>query len=149
LPDRLKHHMERFQDCYCRSEQAYNGSLYIQGLLSNLKRKSIEPIALEFSEDKRDVRNLQFFMKNAKWDDEKALSIYQQGLAQKIADPKGMLTIDESGVAKKGHQSVGVAHQYCGSVGKVDNSQVGVYLGYSNPRGGYGLISSRLFMPEK
>lgn len=149
LPEMLKSHMGRFHDCFRRSEQEFNGNLYVQGLLSNLERKSIEPIALEFNDDKRGVRNLQFFMKNAKWDDEKASRIYQQGLAQKIAEPEGMFTIDESGTVKKGDKSVGVARQYCGSVGKVENSQVGVYLGYSNPNGGYGLISSKLFMPEK
>lgn len=149
LPELLKNHMERFQSCFHRSEQEFNGNIYVMGLLSNLERKSIEPIALEFNEDKRGVRNLQFFMKNAKWDDKKALTIYQQGLAQKISNPEGMFTIDESGNVKKGDKSVGVARQYCGSVGKVENSQVGVYLGYSNPTGGYGLIDSRLFMPEK
>ncbi len=88
-------------------------------------------------------------MKDAKWNEKKASTIYQQGLAQKTSQPEGMFTIDESGTVKKGDKSVGVARQYCGSVGKVENSQVGVYLGYSNPDGGYGLISSRLFMPEK
>lgn len=149
LPEMLKNHMERFQSCFNRSEQEFNGNIYVRGLLSNLERKSIEPIALEFNDDKRGVRNLQFFMKDAKWDEKKASTIYQQGLAQKISEPEGMFTIDESGTVKKGDKSVGVARQYCGSVGKVENSQVGVYLGYSNPDGGYGLISSRLFMPEK
>ena len=149
LPEMLKNHMGRFHDCFQRSEQEFNGNIYMQGLLSKLERKSIEPIALEFNPDKRGVRNLQYFMKDANWNDKQASAIYQQGLAQKIAEPEGMFTIDESGVAKKGNQSVGVARQYCGSVGKVENSQVGVYLGYSNPKGGYGLIASRLFMPEK
>jgi len=149
LPEMLKNHMGRFQDCFRRSEQEFNGNIYMQGLLSKLERKSIEPIALEFNPDKRGVRNLQYFMKDANWNDKQASAIYQQGLAQKIAEPEGMFTIDESGVAKKGNQSVGVARQYCGSVGKVENSQVGVYLGYSNPWGGYGLIAARLFMPEK
>ena len=149
LPEMLKNHMERFHGCFQRSEQEFNGNIYVQGLLSNLERKSIEPIALEFNEDQKGVRNLQFFMKDAKWNDQKALTIYQQGLAHKIAEPEGMFTIDESGVAKKGDKSVGVARQYCGSVGKVENAQVGVYLGYANPHGGYGLIASRLFMPEK
>jgi SRSO17 transposase len=59
-----------------------------------------------------------------------------------------MLTIDESGFPKKGDNSVGVAPQYCGSVGKVANSQVGVFVGYSGSKG-YGLISTQMFMPEK
>ena len=58
-----------------------------------------------------------------------------------------MALIDESGVVKQGDDSVGVAAQYCGSVGKVANSQVGVYLGYAS-RKGYSLIEGQLFMPE-
>lgn len=59
-----------------------------------------------------------------------------------------MITVDESGFVKKGKHSVGMARQYCGSVGKVENSQVGVFVGYSGSKG-YGLISAQLFMPEK
>ena len=148
LPAMLKQHMERFKKCFHRTEQEFNGNIYVKGLLSELERKSVEPIALEFNDDKRGVRNLQFFMKDAKWDDKEAQLIFQEGLAQKISEPDGMFTIDESGNVKKGRNSVGVARQYCGSVGKVENSQVGVYLGYSSSKG-YGLISSKLFMPEK
>jgi len=149
LPEMLQNHMKRFQGCFSRSEQEFNGNIYVQGLLSNLERKSIEPIALELNDDPRGVRNLQYFMKDAKWDDQQALAIYQQGLAEKLSHPGGMITIDESGNAKKGKESVGVARQYCGNVGKVDHAQVGVYVGYSNPDGGYGLLNARLFMPEK
>lgn len=148
LGDKLKSHMERFKECFYRIEQQFNANIYVKGLLSNLERKSIEPISLEFNPDKRGVRNLQFFMKNANWDEKKALNIYQQGLSDRISDENGMITIDESGNRKKGSNSIGVASQYCGSIGKVDNAQVGVYLGYSSHKG-YGLISSRIFMPEK
>jgi SRSO17 transposase len=148
LGDKLKIHMERFRGCFQRIEQQFNVNIYVKGLLSNLERKSIEPISLEFNPDKRGVRNLQFCMKNANWDDKEALNIYQQGLGSKISTPNGMTTIDESGNRKKGSNSVGAASQYCGSIGKVDNAQVGVYLGYSSEKG-YGLVSSRIFMPEK
>ena len=60
-----------------RSEQTFHVNVvYIKGLLSNLKRKSVEPIALEYIENLRGPRNLQFFMKDAKWDDERATRIY-------------------------------------------------------------------------
>jgi SRSO17 transposase len=74
--------------------------------------------------------------------------IYQRVLSDTIAAPGGMITIDECGEPKKGNQSVGVARQYCGSLGKTDNCQVGVYVGYSGT-GGYGLIDRRLYLPEK
>ena len=148
LAEMLKNYMDRFESCFNRSEQTYNVNVYVKGLLSNLERKSAEPIALEYIENPRGARNLQFFMKDAKWDDEGVKKIYQAGLSERICEPNGMITVDESDFVKKGKNSVGVARQYCGSVGKVENSQVGVFVGYSGSKG-YGLISSQLFMPEK
>lgn len=148
LPDMFNQFMNRFVDCFKRSEQILHAFVYTKGLLSNLERKSVEPIALEFIDNPRGPRNLQFHMKDAKWDDERAERIYQEGLSERLSDDEGMFTIDESGFVKKGHNSVGVARQYCGSIGKVENSQVGVFVGYSGPKG-YGLISKQLFMPEK
>ena len=78
---------------------------------------------------------------------EPLLAIHQQIVAETLGEPDGVVLIDESGVVKQGEHSVGVAHQYCGSVGKVANSQVGVYLGYVS-RKGYSVIAGRLFMPE-
>ena len=68
-------------------------------------------------------------------------------MAETLGEADGVAIIDESGVVKQGDDSVGVAAQYCGSVGKVANSQVGVYLGYAS-RKGYSLIEGQLFMPE-
>jgi len=148
LPDMLQTFLDRFLGCFRRSEQTFHASVYVKGLLSHLERKSVEPIALEYIDDPRGPRNLQNFMKKSRWDDEGAATIHQQGLSERLSDDEGMITLDESGMPKKGDHSVGVAPQYCGSVGKVANSQVGVFVGYSGPKG-YGLISARLFMPEK
>jgi SRSO17 transposase len=68
-------------------------------------------------------------------------------VATTIGEPDGVLLVDESGVVKQGRDSVGVAPQYCGSVGKVANCQVGVYLGYAS-RKGYTLLDGQLFVPE-
>lgn len=144
----LKAHIEKYNECFYRVEQIFNANIYIKGLLSNIERKSIEPISLELNPSPNGVRNLQNFMRKTNWDSEKAEFIYQKSLSEKISSPNGMITIDESGNRKKGNNSVGVARQYCGSIGKVDNAQVGVYLGYSSSKG-YGLLSSKLFMPEK
>ncbi|MBE3101282.1 MAG: IS701 family transposase [Firmicutes bacterium] len=148
LPEMLIKFMEPFQSCFQRSEQIFNLNVYIKGLLSNLKRKSAEPIALEYTDNPRGPRNLQHFMKESNWNDAEASKIYQEGQSERLSDLEGMITVDESGFQKKGKNSVGVARQYCGSVGKVENSQVGVFVGYSGPKG-YGLISAQLFMPEK
>src|SRR5680860_940915 len=148
LPEMLMKFMDPFQSCFQRSEQIFNLNVYIKGLLSNLKRKSAEPIALEYTDNPRGPRNLQHFMKESNWKDEEASKIYQKGQSERLSDIEGMITVDESGFQKKGKNSVGVARQYCGSVGKVENSQVGVFVGYSGPKG-YGLVAAQLFMPEK
>src|ERR1044072_5403015 len=65
-----------------------------------------------------------------------------------MGDPAGVLRCDETGLVKKGGDSVGVARQYCGTLGKVENCQVGVFAGYAS-RHGYALVDKRLFLPEE
>ena len=72
---------------------------------------------------------------------------HQALLAETLAEPDGMLTVDSCEFPKKGRESVGVARQYCGAVGKVDTCQSGVFVGYAS-RKGYGLLTSRLYLPE-
>lgn len=138
---------EQFHDSFKRIEQRRLGLGYLQGLLSNCERKSIEPIALNLFE-KKEVRPLQRFMQNYLWDQECMVKTHQKLLAEKIAIDDGMITLDPSEFPKKGKESVGVARQYCGRLGKVDNCQSGVFVGYSGKKG-YGLLSCRLYMPEK
>jgi SRSO17 transposase len=135
-----------FHDCFGRIEHQRLGLAYISGLMSNAKAKSAEPIALEFL-DKKSVRSVQKFMKNYHWDHLAMQRTHQSMLAPMIGSPEGMITVDPSEFPKKGKESVGVARQYCGAVGKVDNCQSGVFVGYSSNRG-YGLLGCRLFMPE-
>jgi SRSO17 transposase len=135
-----------FHDCFGRIEHQRLGLAYISGLMSNAKAKSAEPIALEFL-DKKSVRSVQMFMKNYHWDHFSMQRIHQGMLAQMISSPDGMISVDPSEFAKKGKESVGVARQYCGAAGKVENCQSGVFVGYSSNKG-YGLLSCRLYMPE-
>lgn len=136
----------QFHDCFGRKEHRRLGLAYISGLLSNKEAKSAEPIALEFL-DENAVRPLQRFMKSYRWDHEAMERNHQASLSQTIALDDGMLTVDSSEFVKKGKESVGVARQYCGTLGKVDNCQSGVFVGYSSEKG-YGLLTSRLYMPE-
>jgi SRSO17 transposase len=135
-----------FHDAYGRIEHHRLGLAYFSGLMSNAEAKSAEPIALEFL-DKKSVRSLQMFMKTFRWDHFAMLRTHQKMLAELIATPDGMITIDPSDFPKKGKESVGVARQYCGPLGKVENCQSGVFIGYSSDKG-YGLLNCRLFMPE-
>lgn len=142
----LEQFLEQYRPSYKRSEQKHLADTFIKGLLSDLERKSIEPIALRYAGDKG-VRPMQMFFKNATFDDEKMLDIYQQQLASLIGEEDGMMNIDGSDFPKKGKNSVGVARQHCGILGKTDNCQAGVFVGYSSTKG-YALVDRRLYMPE-
>jgi SRSO17 transposase len=146
MADELVKFHTQFHPCFGRIEHQRLGLAYISGLLSNSAAKSVEPIALELL-DVRAVRSLQKFMKTYQWD-HKAMEVrHQEMLAEKIASPEGMLNVDSCESPKKGKESVGVARQYCGAVGKVDNCQSGVFLGYASEKG-YGLLTGRLYMPK-
>jgi SRSO17 transposase len=142
----LKTFHEEFRDCFSRSEPRENFFQYMVGQLRELERKSIEPIALNVQDGK--VRSMQRFISDVIWDEEKLLDKYRSMVNEDMGDPNGVLIFDETGFLKKGNDSVGVAKHYCGSIGKVDNCQVGVFVAYASPHG-YALLNKRLFIPEK
>src|SRR5262245_50537804 len=115
------------------------------GQFSKLERKSIEPMALKV--EGGTIRGLQRFISDVVWDEEQMRWNYHQLVAEEMSDPDGVLMFDETGFVKKGKDSVGVARQYCGTLGKVENCQVGVFAGYAS-RQGYALVDKRLFLPE-
>jgi SRSO17 transposase len=128
-----------------RSQQRYFET-FQRGLLSDLDRKSIEPIALEYMEEK-DVRGFQQFFGRSLLPDAALLSRYQQLVAESISAPDGFLSVDDTACVKKGSFSAGVARQYCGRLGKTENCQVGVFLSYASEKG-YGLLDRRLYLPK-
>lgn len=146
LADELVSFHKQFYGAFGRTEHRRLGLAYISGLLSNKEEKSVEPIALTFL-GKKDVRSLQMFMKTFRWDHEAMEKTNLTMLSSSISEPKGMLTVDSSENLKKGKESVGVARQYSGRYGKVDNCQSGVFVGYSSAKG-YGLLTGRLYLPE-
>lgn len=143
----LDEYLAQFSECFSRSEQRIHGECYIKGLLSNLDRKSMEPIAIRY-EGMDAVRGMQNFFKDGVWDDVKMLELYHKRLSSVIADPFGMINVDGCDNPKKGRNSAGVKRQYCGSLGKKENCQAGVFIGYSSSKG-YGLIERNLYMPEE
>ena len=145
LGELLNQYMGEYESCYGRKDQQDNGETYIKGLLSDLDRKSIEPIALRYRDPKA-VRTLQLHLKVSPWDDMQMKRTYQNRVFRKANDPKGMITVDGSDHAKKGTKSAGIQRQYCGSKGKTENCQAGVYIGYAGAKG-YGLLDSRLYLP--
>jgi len=140
----LKKFLSNFDDCFGRSEPRANLKTIVQGQLSDLERKSLEPIALAAGVP---PRTLQDFVASGNWDQERLCDRGQQMVATEYAHPRAIGLIDESGNPKKGNETCGVYRQWCGNTGKVDNCVVGVHLGYV--AGDFQcLLDSDLFLPE-
>lgn len=128
MGQRLRRFLKPFDDCFRRSEPRQSLFTYVRGQLSNLERKSIEPMALDAEVR---PRTLQFFLSSVPWDDERLRDRIQWIVAKDHAHPKAIGIIDETGSPKKGEHTCGVGRQWCGNTGKVDNCVVTVHLGYS------------------
>jgi SRSO17 transposase len=136
----------QFDDTFRRLEPARLCQLYLQGLLSGTERKNVEAMALEL-EGPDTVRNLQRFISNYEWDEPWLRQQHWKLCAQSLADEQGVWSIDASEIPKKGDQSVGVAPQYCGNLGKTANCQSGVFVCYASPKG-HALLDARLYLPQ-
>ena len=123
--DELRAFHHHFQACFARSEPREHFFNYMVGQCSVLERKSIEPMALHV--EGGNIRGMQRCMSDDVWDEDQMRQTYHGLVADEMGDPNGVLMFDESGFVKKGKDSVGVARQYCGTLGKVENSQVGVF----------------------
>jgi SRSO17 transposase len=143
--EEMDSYVKLLEPAFGRREQWQWSGVYLQGLLGDTQRKTIERMALELGQN---VRDMQHFVGQSPWQTEPAVLIHQGLVAQSLGEADGVMLIDESGVVKQGQDSVGVAAQYCGSVGKVANCQVGVHLGYVS-RQGYTLLDSQLFVPAE
>ncbi len=133
-----------FTDCFGRRDARGLLRIYVKGQLSNLHRKTAESIALEFGTA---PRTLQRFLESVKWDEEKLRDRCQEIVTQEHAHGDAIGCVDESGTAKSGKATVGVARQWNGNRGKVDNSVVAVHLSYSAP-GFQVLLDSTVYLSE-
>ena len=91
---------------------------------------------------------MQRFISDGRWDEEQMRWNYHQLVADEPGAPDGVLMFDETGFVKAGQDSVGVARQYCGTLGKVENCQVGVFAGYAS-RQGYALVDTGAYSCQK
>ena len=122
---------------------------YLRGLLLDAEStKTAEAIALKVHGDPSQVRMTQVFLGQSAWPDEPLREELVGWVDQEIGSPAGALIVDESGFPKCGDKSVGVARQYCGATGKIDNCQVAVYLAYASA-GGHTLLDDRLYLPQE
>ena len=118
--------------------------LYLAGLLSHLDRKNAEEIAALV-----DVERLviQQFVGTAPWDHRPLVKVLVTEVVDRLGEPNGVIAFDPSSFPKRGTHSVGVKRQWCSHRGKVDNCQVGVYMGYVSDRD-HALLDFRLYLPE-
>ena len=119
---KLKKFLKQFEDCFNRSEPRENLETIVRGQLSDLERKSLEPIALAAGVP---PRTLQDFVSSGHWDHQRMRDQTQEIIANRHTHPQAIGVIDESGNPKKGDCTCGVHRQYCGNTGKVDNCVVG------------------------
>lgn len=141
---RLEAFMAPFVSTFCRQEPAEHAHTYVCGLLSDVERKNVESIAYRFGQDRLP---LQRFMGWAEWDEAPLRQELTRQVAEQLGQADGVLVFDPSAFAKSGTESVGVARQWCGRLGKVDNCQVAVYLGYVSGEG-HTLVDMRLYLPK-
>jgi SRSO17 transposase len=142
---RLATFMAPFVETFCRQEPDQHAQTYVCGLLSDVERKNVESIAYRFGQDRLP---LQRFIGWAPWDDAPLRQELMRQVAEQLGHADGVLVFDPSSFPKSGPESVGVARQWCGRLGKVDNCQVAIYLGYVSGVG-HTLVDMRLYLPKE
>lgn len=145
MVERLEQFAEPFVTQLVQPAQRVHARTYLQGLLSNLERKNVESIAYR---DDQDRRNLQHFIGTADWDHRPLQQELTRQVGRELGEADGVIVFDPSAFVKKGRQSVGVSRQWCGRLGKVDNCQVAVYMGYATRRE-HVLLDARLYVPKE
>lgn len=141
----LTHFLHQFDDCFARVTTRRYLDLYVQGQLSSLSRKSLEPMADAVGEP---PRNLQEFLGLFRWDEQALRDRFQQYVARRHAHSQSVGIIDETSFVKKGRHTAGVQRQYCGAVGKKENCVVSVHLGYATPEFS-SLLDGEVYLPEE
>jgi SRSO17 transposase len=142
--ERLTAFAQRYLPLFHRAEQRGHALTVLRGKLTGLQRKTTEPIATQAGQKRRP---LQLFVGAGAWDDRPVRDELCRHVAAAIGDPEGVFILDGSAFPKQGVDSCGVARQWCGRLGKVDNCQLGYFLAYA-AAGGAALLDARLYLPR-
>ena len=142
---RLEQFAQPFIASLGRREPKQNAQIYISGLLSDLGRKNVESIAYRYDQDRR---ALQRFIGSAPWDHKPLQEELAKQIGAEFGEDDGVIVFDPSAHKKCGNDSVGVQRQWLGRLGKVDNGQVAIYMGYAS-RKEHGLVDTRLYLPKQ
>ena len=129
-----------------RSEPRRRAAAYLRGLLSRVERKNGWQLA-EAAGD-RTPDGVQEFLSRTRWDADAVRDDLQQYVVEQFGDGDAVLVLDETGFLKKGNKSAGVGRQYSGTAGRIENSQIGVFLGYAS-RHGRVLLDRALYLPKE
>lgn len=136
-----------FAPLFGRKEAQQRSEQYLRGLLvQQTDRRNAENVAEAITG--ATPRALQRLLSESPWETEPVIAALQAYLAPRLSVADGVFVLDESGFPKKGTKSVGVARQYCGTLGKVGNCQLGVFLAYVSERG-HALVDKRLSLPRE
>lgn len=130
---------------FCRREARERARRYLAGLLSPLERKNGWHLAEAAGDASPD--SVQDFLARMRWDADAVRDDLRAYVVEHLGDPAAVLVLDETGFLKKGEHSVGVQRQYSGTAGRIENCQIGVFLGYAS-RHGYALIDRALYLPQ-
>ena len=128
---------------FARPEPRRQTGLYLAGLLNGVERKN----GWQLAEQIGDARPWRTLLSHVQWDPDAARDICRDYVIEHIGSPDGVLVVDETGFLKKGIHSAGVARQYSGTAGRVENCQIGVFLAYAS-RKGHALIDRALYLPD-
>lgn len=145
IEGRLAKFAEPFTELLMQDAQRQHAQDYVSGLLSDLERKNVESIAYRHDQDRK---NLQHFIGSALWDHQPLFTELARQVGEELGEEDGVIVFDPSAFPKQGQQSACVARQWCGRLGKVDNCQVAVYMGYIS-RIDHALVNTRLYMPKE
>lgn len=137
---------QEFAPLFGRTEARARGEQYLRGLLvQQTDRRNAENLAESI--EGATPRSLQRFLTESPWDDEPVIERLQQYVGRRLKQADGVFVLDDTGFVKQGKKSVGVARQYSGTLGKVGNCQVGVFLAYVSVHG-HALVDKALYLPE-
>jgi SRSO17 transposase len=145
MVDRLDEFIVPYQHVFDTKVGQRNVHLYLQGLLSHLPGKNAEDIAT-FVDVERQV--IQDFIGTVPWEHRPLVTVLVGQVAERLGEPDGIIAFDPSSFPKRGTHSVGVKRQWCSHRGKVDNCQVGVFMGYVSHHD-HALLDFRLSLPEE
>jgi SRSO17 transposase len=136
---------ERLGSQFSRSESRQRSLSYLKGLLGTAERKNGWQLAQWIGDSSPD--GVQYLLERARWDADAARDVLRQYVVEQLATSDAVLVVDETGFVKKGKHSAGVQRQYSGTAGRIENSQIGVFLCYAG-HGGSAFIDRELYLPQ-